>query len=41
MVVRFIAENLALDQLGGTRRVICTVLWIGVLGLWASASPTC
>jgi hypothetical protein len=32
MVVRFIAENLALDQLGGTRRFICTVLWIGVLG---------
>jgi hypothetical protein len=32
MVVRFIAENLALEQLGGTRRVICTVLWIGVLG---------
>jgi hypothetical protein len=32
MVVRFIAENLALDQLGDTRRVICTVLWIGVLG---------
>jgi hypothetical protein len=32
MVVRFIAENLALDQLGGTRGVIYTVLWIGVLG---------
>ena len=31
MVVRFIAENLALDQLGRTRRVIYTVLWIGVL----------
>jgi hypothetical protein len=32
MVVRFIAENLALDQLGSTRRVIYTVIWIGVLG---------
>ena len=32
MVVRFIAENLAFDQLGGMRRVIYTVLWIGVLG---------
>ena len=32
MVVRFIAENLALDQLGSTRRVIYTVLWRGVLG---------
>jgi hypothetical protein len=32
MVVRFIAENLALDQLGDKRRVMCTVLWIGVLG---------
>jgi hypothetical protein len=32
MVVRFIAEILALDQLGGTRGVIYTVLWIGVLG---------
>ena len=32
MVVPFIAENLALDQLGGMWRVMCTVLWIGVLG---------
>jgi hypothetical protein len=32
MVVRFIAENLALDQLGRTRGVIYTMLWISVLG---------
>ncbi len=31
-VVRFIAENLALDQFWRTRRVIYTVLGIGVLG---------
>jgi O-antigen/teichoic acid export membrane protein len=31
-VVRFVAENLALDQFGRTRRVIYTVLGIGVLG---------
>ena len=31
-VVRCIAENLTLDQFGRTRRVIYTVLWIGVLG---------
>jgi hypothetical protein len=31
-VVRFIAENLALGQFGRTRRVIYTVLGIGVLG---------
>jgi hypothetical protein len=31
-VVRFIAENMALDQSGRTRRVIYPVLWIGVLG---------
>jgi hypothetical protein len=31
MVVRFIAENLALDQFWRTRRVIYTVLGIGVL----------
>jgi O-antigen/teichoic acid export membrane protein len=31
-VVRFVAENMALDQFGRTRRVIYTVLGIGVLG---------
>jgi O-antigen/teichoic acid export membrane protein len=31
-VVRFVAENMALDQFGRTRRVIYTVFGIGVLG---------
>jgi O-antigen/teichoic acid export membrane protein len=34
-VVRFVAENMALDQFGRTRRVIYTVLGVGVLGALA------
>ena len=39
-VVRLIAENMGVGRPERTRRVIRTVLGLGVLGTWASASPT-